>query len=265
MNIDGSDRSAPLTALGDKERDMAVLWSFGDRLLLGKKRSEDPNDYSYVLTYYDARQDNVIWSREFPFYTDIQAISYDNTSGEMYALGMCAYNPLRYVNVIISIDSGQLASATTSSEISGAIGLRGGYFCGTLGGKIEVSKDNWRSRLFLLKLNPRFDVVRYGILSAGCGLEKMKELRGYVWGVQKACTLAGNCYPIVTPIYDMRGGLSSDQKMDLFFSRRVDPVILEGYWFIYEMNDQYVTLVGQLDRKGGVLRMIRTKRGDIGL
>jgi hypothetical protein len=62
----------------------------------------------------------------------------------------------------------------------------------------------------------------------------------------------------------MRGGLSSDQKMDLF-SRRVDPVILEGYWFIYEMNDQYVTLVGQLDRRGGKLRMIRIKRGDIGL
>jgi len=261
MNIDGSDRSAPLTALGDKERDMAVLWSFGDKvLLIGDGSREGSN----ILTYYDTRHDRIIWNKEIPFYPRIVAASHDSSTGNWYTLGNCSPNELKYRTIISSMNSGEIQGAIIDSGgiWDESIGSQDGCFYANIIGGLK--KDDLSYRVFLAKIDPRFNVICYGLLWAGNALRKMKHLRGYVWGMQKACTLAGNCYPIVTPIYDMRGGLSSDQKMDLF-SRRVDPVILEGYWFIYEMNDQYVTLVGQLDRKGGVLRMIRTKRGDIGL
>ena len=87
----------------------------------------------------------------------------------------------------------------------------------------------------------------------------MKSSDGYVWGIHRGCTLDNVCYPIVTAIYNM-GSESSSETCAEPVSKRVDPVLLEGFWVIDKVTDDKAILIGQLDPRGGVLERISIDR-----
>lgn len=240
-----------------------ILWAFGDTLLLSSRGRQEG---SYTWTYYDLRTNTAIWSTELPFYSDVRAVSLDRSGGRWYVLGAPFSNDPRLENlknVIVDLGSGALACALTGGYVWDAVGSSDGFFYGNVSGRMRVGGRNSRHRLFLVKFDPRFRVARYGLLWAGYPLERMQERGGFVWGIQGSFRRAGECYPTVTAVYDMRGKAVPDDG-DEITRLRADPLLLEGHWFVEDITTERIMLIGQPDPASGRIVRLGIERDRIG-
>lgn len=238
-----------------------VIWA-DDGNLLYTWRVADTSGvacrYQNALALLDMKTSASVWETIIPS-TSYQPVVASGKPGERYILLDHHANDEGISHTVIEAASGRtvgmIAGRLPGGRLWSAIGAEGGSFYANASGLLKMDRGGFRS--FLVKCSPQLEVVRHGLLYDGYGLQEKKESGGYVWGIHRPCTLDGRCYPVVTAIYDMRGEALPGADV---LSTRVKPVLLEGYWFITEMTEDQVVLVGQVDPRGGALQKVTMDR-----
>lgn len=238
-----------------------VIWADDEKLLYTWRVADASGvEYRYdnALALLDLRTRAVVWEKVVPS-TSYQPAVASGRPGDRYILLDHRANDEGIRHTVIAAASGETvgkAAGVTGGSMWLPLGSGDGYFYANATGRLKLDRG-FGFRSFLVKCSLQLHVVRHGLLYDGLSLNEIRELDGFVWGIHKACTLNGRCYPVVTAIYDMRGEGPAGEDV---LSTRVKPVLLEGYWFIVEMTEGQVVLVGQIEPRGGPLQRVVVDR-----
>jgi hypothetical protein len=233
-----------------------VIWAADEKLLYTWWVADTAGvarDHLSALALLDTKNNTVVWQRIHPPVSYQPAVA-SGKPGDRYILLDHPANEEGISHTVIAGGSGETVGRAAGGHMWTLVGSEDGSFYANVTGRLKIGE---RFRRFLVKCSPQLGIVRHGMLYDGYSLNEVRELNGYVWGNHRACVLGEHCYPVVTAIYDMRGDPPSDRGS---LPARVKPVLIEGYWFIVEMSDDQIVIVGQIDPRGGTLQKLAIDR-----
>jgi hypothetical protein len=254
MNKDGSSKTTNIAEDFHEEK-KGVLWVFdnNDLLFVGRDSSETTSK----LTLYDILEGRKVWELQVPPLTSVDAVCSEKDGQSMYLLLSPSSNERGVHNFVISRGNAELVSESFGNGAAYSIGSDDGYFYSVFSG--ESPPGQTTNSLFVLKHTPKLEIERYGVLCQSHSLHSMKLCGEYLYGFFENFPLSGKTIRYATAIYNMGGNLPGNNDDDLL-NKKVEPVILEGNWYIRNISRNDVELVGQLDPVDGCLTKVMIDR-----
>ncbi len=254
MNRDGSSKTVNIAEDFHEEK-KGVLWVFdnNDLLFVGRDSSETTSK----LTLYNILEGRKIWELQVPPLTSVDAVCSEKDGQSMYLLLSPSANERGVQNFVISRANGELISEGFGMGAGYSIGSDDGYFYSVFSG--ESPPGQTTNSLFVLKHTPKLEIERYGVLCESHSLHSMKLCSEYLYGFIENFPLSSKTIRYATAIYNMGGNLTEPNRGDIL-DRKVEPVILEGNWYIKNISVNNIELIGQLDPVDGCLTRVMINR-----